>query len=201
MDKLTQIKIDKVLEPLQWQPVQVYYNETLQVIDVLEWILKQVGEARVWQTTFSLSVEYLSRLYQLRLHNAVNITEHIVVMDDKATTKTIKLWQFISQVIPKVYLTKSHAKFTLVEAASGQKVTLLTSQNLTRGNRYESAVVLTSPAVFDRLKAQLLYVIKYKSRPFHELYRGTIEKDTTGSICGDVAHRDSLNAFGEAGGV
>ena len=42
------------LKPLADTPYQAYLTNALQVADVLEWILEQVGKAKVWQTSFSL---------------------------------------------------------------------------------------------------------------------------------------------------
>ena len=96
--------------------------------------------------------------------------EHVLILDIKALEKTRKLWKAISMVIPLVYLSKSHAKFMLIEGENGMKVTMLTSQNLTRGNRYESSLITTHAGLFDRLKEQAEFVIKNYSRPFHEIY-------------------------------
>ena len=72
-------------------------------------------------------------------------------------------------------MARSHAKFALVEGENGMKVTLLTSQNLTRGNRYESAIIVCDEQVFGRLKSEMQHIINHKSNSFHELYRRTIE--------------------------
>lgn len=55
--------IDSVLMPLSDKPYQAYLSNAVQVADVLEWILEQVGEAEVWQTSFSISEEFLRRLF------------------------------------------------------------------------------------------------------------------------------------------
>ena len=175
MKKHTDYKVKKVLRPLSECPTQAYYNDTLQLIDVLEWILLQVGPAKVWQTTFSMSVEFLSRLYQLRKKGEVNISEHVLVLDERTTLKTKKLWSFMKEIIPQVYMARTHAKFALVEGENGMKVTLLTSQNLTRGNRYESAIVTCDEEVFEKLKSEIKYVINNKSNSFNEMYRRTVE--------------------------
>lgn len=170
MNKNTYIKINKVLRPLAEMPTQVYYDNSLQVIDVLEWALEQVGSAKVWQTSFSMSSEFLSRLNMMKKQGRANVIEHVLILDIKALEKTRKLWKAISMVIPLVYLSKSHAKFMLIEGENGMKVTMLTSQNLTRGNRYESSLITTHAGLFDRLKEQTEFVIKNYSRPFHEIY-------------------------------
>ena len=55
--------IDQVLKPLGDRQYQAYLSNVLQVADILEWILEQVGTAEVWQTSFSISEEFLRRLF------------------------------------------------------------------------------------------------------------------------------------------
>ena len=44
--------INKILRPLATTPYQAYLSNAVQVADILEWILAQVGVAEVWQTSF-----------------------------------------------------------------------------------------------------------------------------------------------------
>lgn len=74
-----------------------------------------------------------------------------LVLDHKATNKTLKLWAFITQVIERTYLADNHSKILLVKSEAGDTVSVITSQNLTRGNRHESAFISTDKAIFDRL--------------------------------------------------
>ena len=78
-------------------------------------------------------------------------------------------------ITPPVFMGRTHAKFALVEGENGMKVTILTSQNLTRGNRYESAVILCDDNVFDTLKRQMQEVINNKTISFNDYYRRQIE--------------------------
>lgn len=55
--------ISQILKPLANNPFQAYLSNAIQVADILEWILSQVGIAEVWQTSFSISEEFLRRLY------------------------------------------------------------------------------------------------------------------------------------------
>ena len=55
--------IDQILRPLKETPFQAYLSNAVQVADILEWILAQVGVAEVWQTSFSISEEFLRRLF------------------------------------------------------------------------------------------------------------------------------------------
>ena len=160
--------IDQFLRPLDEVPSQAYLSNAVQVADILEWILEQVGTARVWQTSFSISEEFLRRLFFIE--KTGRVSEFNLVLDHKATNKTLKLWAFITQVIQRTFLADNHSKILLVEAESGQKVSVITSQNLTRGNRHESAFVSTDTAIFDTLKQQVNDLIKNHSVPLHDLF-------------------------------
>ena len=162
------VSISDVLKPLHDCPSQAYLSNALQVADVLEWILSQVGEAKVWQTSFSISEEFLRRLFFIE--KAGRVKEFNLVLDHKATNKTLKLWPFIVQTMKRTYLADNHSKILLVEADSGQKVAVVTSQNLTRGNRHESAFISTEPAIFDTLHAQVTDLIRNHSVPMNDLF-------------------------------
>lgn len=111
--------------------------------DVLEWILTQVGAAEVWLTSFSVSEEFLRRLFFIC--KAGKVRRIHLILDHKATNKTLKLWLFLSQVIELTYLADNHSKILLVKGDNGQAVSVVTSQNLTRGNRAEAAFISTYP--------------------------------------------------------
>lgn len=89
--------ISEILRPLADNPFQAYLSNAVQVADILEWILSQVGIAEVWQTSFSISEEFLRRLFFITKDKRVSRIN--LVLDHKATNKTLKLWAFITQVI------------------------------------------------------------------------------------------------------
>ena len=157
-----------VVKPLSECPLQAYLSNAVQVADLLEWILEQVGTAKVWQTSFSISEEFLRRLFFIE--KSGKVSEFNLVLDHKATNKTLKLWSFMTQVIQRTYLTDNHSKILLVQAESGQTVSVITSQNLTRGNRHESAFISTDPAIFHTLHAQVDDLIKNHSVPLNDLF-------------------------------
>ena len=178
--------ISDYLKPLADMPNQAYLTNALQVADVLEWILEQVGKAKVWQTSFSISEEFLRRLFFIEKKG--NVTEFNLVLDHKATNKTLKLWAFISQVIERTYLADNHSKILLVRAVSDfkspisnsskvQTVSVVTSQNLTRGNRAESAFISTDPSIFATLFAQVNDLITNHSVPLNDLFKQRINAD------------------------
>ena len=167
--------IDNILRPLKVTPYQAYLSNAVQVADILEWILAQVGVAEVWQTSFSISEEFLRRLYFITKDKKVSRIN--IVLDHKATNKTLKLWAFITQVIERTYLADNHSKILLVQSERGDTVSVITSQNLTRGNRHESAFISTDPSIFATLKAQVDDLITNHSVPLHDLFRDRITAD------------------------
>lgn len=168
-------KISDILKPLADKPSQAYLSNAIQVADILEWILEQVGIAEIWQTSFSISEEFLRRLFFICKANKVSRIN--LVLDHKATNKTLKLWAFITQVIERTYLADNHSKILLVKSESGDTVSVVTSQNLTRGNRAESAFISTDPEIFAGLFAQVNDLITNHSVPLNDLFRERINAD------------------------
>lgn len=164
--------INEILRPLKDAPCQAYLSNAVQVADILEWILSQVGVAEIWQTSFSISEEFLRRLYFICKDKRVSRIN--LVLDHKATNKTLKLWAFISQVIERTYLADNHSKILLVKSQKGDMVSVVTSQNLTRGNRAESAFISTDPGIFATLFSQVNDLITNNSVPLNDLFNQRI---------------------------
>ena len=165
--------ISDFLQPLRDKPYQAYLSNALQVADVLDWVLQQLGKSEVWQTSFSISEEFIRRLFFIEKSGLV--TKFNLVLDHKATNKTLKLWAFITQVINTTYLADNHSKVLLVRSQKGEVVSIITSQNLTRGNRCESAVVTTDLDIFRTLHAQIQDLITIPA----EVLRSDIADRTT----------------------
>ena len=160
--------ISDYLKPLADTPNQAYLTNALQVADVLEWILQQVGKSKVWQTSFSISAEFLRRLFFIE--KGGKVLEFNLVLDHKATNKTLKLWSFICQVMKRTYLADNHSKILLVESEAGDTISVVTSQNLTRGNRHESTFISTDEAIFAALHGQVTDLIRNHSVPLNDLF-------------------------------
>ena len=167
--------INSILRPLRDAPNQAYLSNAVQVADIPEWILQQVGVAEVWQTSFSISEEFLRRLFFICKANKVSRIN--LVLDHKATNKTLKLWAFITQVIERTFLADNHSKILLVKGDNGTVVSVVTSQNLTRGNRAESAFISTDPGIFAGLFAQVNDLITNHSVPLNDLFRQRLAAD------------------------
>lgn len=165
--------IDEVLRPLADAPYQAYLSNAVQVADIIEWTLRQIGPADIWQTTFSISEEFIRRLYFIQKANPVKSLT--LILDHKATNKTINLWPFLTQVVTASYLADNHSKILLMKGR-GRKVSVITSQNLTRGNRAESAFITTDPKIFQDLHDAVQDLVQDHSVPLNELFDQRIQK-------------------------
>lgn len=152
--------VNRLLKPLSDMPLQAYLDNRLQLFDVLEFILLQTGPANVYISTFSTSEEFLRRLFSLRKRDLIL---HAVLMADlKAAKKTVNLYTFMDTVFDDVYLTENHSKVLLVENDKWM-VTVVTSQNQTRGNRTECSIITTQPDIYFTLREQFSDIINTRS--------------------------------------
>ena len=161
--------IENIFRPLAEQSVQSALTNEVQIADILEWVLEQVGTSEVWQTSFSISEEFLRRLYFITRGGKASSIH--LVLDFKATNKTLHLWRFIEQVISTTHLADNHSKVLLVQSASGDKVSIITSQN-----RNEAYIITTQPAVFDKFLREVQDLIKWHSVPLSEILSNKISE-------------------------
>lgn len=162
------------LDDLRKRPLQVALTRRMQVSQVMEAVIDQIGPARILQSSFSAADEYLRRLNSLKKKGLV--LDVSIILDFKATNKTVKLWPFLRRVADRVSLADNHSKVILLDApASGRRVAVLSSQNLTRGNRLESAAVIEDAAVFASLEATLRDVIDNQSLSLTDVYTQRIK--------------------------
>ena len=164
--------IENIFRPLAEQSVQSALSNEVQIADILEWVLEQVGISEVWQTSFSVSEEFLRRLYFITRGEKASAIH--LVLDFKATNKTLHLWRFIEQVISTTHLADNHSKVLLVQSRKGDKVSIITSQNLTRGNRNEAYIITTDTQVFDKFLQEVQALIKCHSVPLSEILQNKI---------------------------
>ena len=159
--------IENIFRPLSECTVQSALTNEVQIADILEWVLQQVGKSEVWQTSFSISEEFLRRLYFITRHGSASAIH--LVLDFKATNKTLSLWTFIQQVIDTTHLADNHSKVLLVRSENGDKITIITSQNLTRGNRNEAYIITTDTGIFDKFLDEINDLIKNHSVPLSDI--------------------------------
>lgn len=163
--------ISSSLLPLTDTPVQAYISDRFQVADILKWILDQTGPAHVRMSSFSISEEFLRRIFFIEKSGLILSLD--IILDFKATNKTLILWPFIAQTVENCYLASNHSKILLVNN-DRWNVAVVMSQNLTRGNRFESGAIITDHAVFSHLDKQFNFIITHQSVPFNEVFSRTV---------------------------
>lgn len=146
-------------------------SNTIQLFDIIEEILRQIGKAEIHISTFSTSEEFLRRIYRLKRNGLID--KATLLADLKAARKTVNLYTLISNVFDEVYLSENHSKVILMKNEKW-KVSIITSQNQTRGNRTESGMITTDQSVFLDVEAQFIDILKYKSIKLNGLFIETI---------------------------
>ena len=161
--------IDQRSNTLSTYPWQAYLDNRIQLFDVIDKILSETGSAEIYISTFSTSEEFLRRIYKLK--DQGRITKATMLIDLKASRKTVNLYTFISSVFDDVYLAENHSKVILIKNEKWQ-VSICTSQNQTRGNRTESGMISTDPCIFLDLQQRFADIINTNSIQLNGLFNG-----------------------------
>lgn len=172
-------KISDILKPLASCSEQCYVGVGLHTLGLLGWILEQTGRADVFVSTFSTSEPFLNGIINLRKKKLID--HAALVVDVKASRKTTHLYKLMNSAFEMVRLTLNHSKIILVYTPS-VKVTVITSQNQTYGDRAECTLISTSNE---------LYVSVLKG--YHKL----IDKDK--SILLNINKQDEQGTGGDVG--
>ena len=138
-------KAAKRIKPVRECPLQAFVTDKFQLFDTIETVLKEVGPCQMIITSFSMSEEFIRKIY--RFKETGRILGVTVVIDHKASAKVSKLLNFAGNVFDTVLLGSNHSKVVLLWNDHSQ-VAIITSQNLTRGNRQESTVITTDLQVY-----------------------------------------------------
>jgi hypothetical protein len=162
--------VDDIIRPIERNPLQAYLDNRIQLFDVIEKILQETGPAKVYISTFSTSEEFLRRIYRLKKEGL--ILRSAMLADLKASRKTVILYSLISNTFDECYLAENHSKVILIEN-SRFRVSICTSQNQTRGNRTESGMISTDPAIYETLLQQFKEIINQKAILLDGLFNGT----------------------------
>lgn len=134
-------------------PLQVLLSDRLQMGDVLEALLGHLGPCGLLVATFSTGEEFLRKLIRLRGKGLV--THAALFLDTKAAEKTARTNPMLRAAFDRAAFCQNHAKLMLLCNALRETACVITSQNMTRGNRLESYVVLGDYGTFARLVRQL----------------------------------------------
>ena len=152
--------IDVGLKPLLLFPVQPYLSQNIQIYHVIDSILHQIGPAELINTTFSVSEEFCRAIYRLKKEGL--ITSAIEVADFKAAAKTVRINGFMASVFDEAYLAEIHAKVVLLRN-DRYAVSVVTSQNQTRGNRFECGIITTDASAYAFLETAVRDIIRCRA--------------------------------------
>lgn len=128
--------------------VQPYFSDRIQLAEVIDRVLSFIGPAHLTVSTFSTSEEFLRRIY--RIQQSGRILSVRLFCDFRATSKTLSLYDFIRSMCTSVHLTSNHSKVVLLSNDTAH-VAVVTSQNQTRGDRFEAGIITSDDYTFNRL--------------------------------------------------
>lgn len=169
----TKVKVADLLKPIGEVKTQAYFGRHLHTLGLIKWILSQIGSADVWVSSYSTSEEFLRGFRLMRQSGGIHSAK--MLLDVKASKKTVQLWHMMQACFDEVYLGENHSKVILFRAADCV-VSVVTSQNQTYGSRDESTIVTTEPQVFDDLLHGYQEHCKNNSLKINGNYTGFAQK-------------------------
>ena len=137
------------LRPLSSVPCQAYFDNRLQLVNVIDAVLDEIGPASLLISTYSTSEAFLRRL--LRLKNNGRVTSCSLFCDFKASRKTVLLDSLMRAVCDAVFLCQNHSKVVLLRN-DRYSVAVVTSQNQTQGNRTECGIITTDSLIISQIE-------------------------------------------------
>lgn len=151
------LKDKKVLKNLSLHPLQAYLTDKVQLFNIVEEILNQVGPSKLFITSFSISEEFIRSMYKLKQKGL--IIDAGLIIDTRAALKISRVMPFACNVFDSIHLSNNHSK-VLLFSNDKYNVSVCTSQNQTRGNRNESGIITTDKAVFIQYEESINEIIK-----------------------------------------
>ncbi len=137
---------------LQKNNTQPYFSPgTIQLYHIVEDLLRQSGKADLFISSFTVAEEFVRKLNKLKDQDLVQHMQ--LLIDSRSAKKTLHLSWFLFSVADEVYIGNNHSKVILIENDKW-KISVVTSQNQTRGNRIEVGLICTQPHIFDELKSK-----------------------------------------------
>lgn len=141
-------RVREHIKPLACTSVQAYFSSEFQLYHLLEFILGETGTSDLIITTFSVSEEFIRKLILMK--NSGLIRSLAIIADHRTAVKALRLSLFTNNIAEELLLGNNHAKVILC-SNKNWKVSVVTSQNQTRGNRIESGIICTLPEIYNSL--------------------------------------------------
>lgn len=121
----TKAKVADLLKPIGEVQTQAYFGRHIHTLGLIKWILSQTGSAEVWVSSYSTSEEFLRGFRLMRQSDSIRSAK--MLLDVKASKKTVQLWRMMQACFDEVYLGENHSKVILFRAADCV-VSVVTSQ-------------------------------------------------------------------------
>ena len=165
--------VKRLVKPLACAQVQAYFSSEFQIYHLLEYILQQTGPAKLVMTTFSVSEEFVRKLVQLK--DKGFICQLSIIADHRTAVKALRLTLFTKNIADTLFLGNNHAKVLLIKN-DHWNVSVITSQNQTRGNRIECGMICTKSDIYNNLLKSILEQ-QNKMINANAVFTGTIEEN------------------------
>ena len=107
----TKVKVSDLLRPIADAQTQAYFGRHLHTLGLIKWILSQIGPADVWVSSYSTSEEFLRGFRLMRQSGSILSAK--MLLDVKASKKTVQLWRMMQTCFDDVFLGQNHSKVTL----------------------------------------------------------------------------------------
>jgi hypothetical protein len=166
-------KSESILKSLALHSLQCYLTDKVQLFNIVEEILNQIGTSELLITSFSISEEFIRSMYRLKRKGL--ISKSGLVIDSRAALKIAKVMPFACNVFDDIYLSNNHSK-VLLFSNDQSHVSVCTSQNQTRGNRNESGMITTDKSVFVYYETAINDIIN-KAINARDILKRTIRSD------------------------
>ena len=149
-------KNKEILKTLSLHPLQAYLTDKIQLFNIIEEILTQIGPSNIRITSFSISEEFIRSMYKMKRKGLILNSD--LIIDTRASLKISQIMPFACNVFDGIYLSNNHSKVLLFDNDIF-KVSVCTSQNQTRGNRNESGIITTDQQIFYQYKESINEII------------------------------------------
>ena len=139
-----------VLPTLQMGDLVEYYTEgRFSLHNLIEYVLKVTGSAKVLIATWAMTEAPLRSLMRMKTEGLILKME--CLLEHKVPGHNPKSYSFANQIFDEIWLGKCHAKVVVIENEIWS-VVITTSANLTRNRRIESGDIKCdkSSAAFNR---------------------------------------------------
>ncbi len=139
------IQLTKAIGTIQMGKNVHYYSfGNFNLVRLIVYLLKQLGPAHVFMTSYSFSTKSINQLHNLI--EKKQILSFRVILDNRVRSISPKPFQLISTMF-NYRCTSIHAKTAIIYNDNWQ-ISIVTSQNATDNPKMERGIIFTDPSIF-----------------------------------------------------